>query len=259
MDLAHFAEELGRPHATLENLVLLSSIDSTNAFGRRAVGRVEGEGHRLPPTLITALYQWAGRGRQGREWSSPPGLGVLATLVIPISPLDRLPVLPLVVAVALCESLNRIVGDRCRLKWPNDLLVDGRKIGGVLIEVMGGCREVATALIGFGINHGQRRRDLSTEKATSLRQECRRLPSLARTAAHLIVAVLEGSSSMANPRQAVERYVELSIHNIGESLRCRTSEGVVEGTFVGFDSRGFLRLATAAGEQLLTAGELDVY
>ena len=258
MDVSRFARGLGRPHPNLENLVLFGSIDSTNSFGRRLVALFEGGRHRPPSTLITALHQSEGRGRHGRRWSSPPGLGVCATLVLPVADRQQLPVLPLLVAVALCRRLNGIVGDRCRLKWPNDLTVGGRKIGGILIEILGGGEGGTTVLIGFGVNHGQRRQDLPGERATSLRVECQLLPPLARATAWLAAAVLDELDHLGDPRRAVERYQALSVHRAGDWLRCRTGERVVEGTFVGFDSRGFLRLASPEGELLLAAGEVDL-
>ena len=257
MELAHFAQGLGHPHADLENLILFKSIDSTNAFGRRMVALLEAEGHRPSATLIAALHQFEGRGRHGRTWSSTVGRGVYATLVLPVADPQELPVYPLLVAVALCKKLNEIVEDRCRLKWPNDLIVAGRKIGGILIEVVGRSDPGMTVIIGFGVNHGQRREELPGAGATALRLECRHLPRLPCVAAELVAAVLDELNCLDDRRRAVELYQALSIHRAGERLRCRTGKGVVEGAFAGFDSRGFLRLESEDGELLLAAGELS--
>ena len=257
MHLARFAQGLGHLHPELENRVLFRTIDSTNAFARRLVEDLQLEGLRPRPTVIAALHQSQGRGRQGRSWSSPPGLGVSASLVVPLASRQALPVLPLLVAVALCTELNEALDGRCRLKWPNDLMVGGRKLAGVLIEVLGGGESGPLAVIGFGVNHGQRQNELPGDAATSLRMECGRLPSLPRVTGRLVTAVMAELEHLDQPGRAIERYRELSDHRAGERLRCRTGQGVVEGSFAGYDARGFLRLATPQGELLLPAGEIE--
>jgi BirA family biotin operon repressor/biotin-[acetyl-CoA-carboxylase] ligase len=163
--------------------------------------------------------------------------------------------LPLRVAESLCTTANRWLGGRCRLKWPNDLMVGGLKLGGVLIEsvVRGG--GPPAAIIGFGVNHGQGPGDLRSGHATSLRNEGAPAMSLASTAAEL---ALDLEAALAQPGDgAAARYAALSIHAPGDPIRCRVAGGeIVEGTFAGFDALGFLRLATGGGERLVSAGEV---
>lgn len=103
-------------------------------------------------TLVTAAGQTAGRGRQGRTWSAPPGRALLCSLVLREPP--RL--LPLTAGVAVAEA----IGPDARLKWPNDVLLGGRKVAGVLAE---GRPQEGWAVLGIGINVAVRIADLPDE------------------------------------------------------------------------------------------------
>lgn len=121
---------LGRPRLHLR------SVGSTNARARALAGSGAAHG-----TLVTAAEQTAGRGRQGRRWAAPAGQALLLSLVLREWP--RL--LPLAAAVAVSEA----VGADARIKWPNDVLVDGRKVAGILVE---GRPQEGWAVLGVGIN-----------------------------------------------------------------------------------------------------------
>src|SRR5437763_1249614 len=109
---------------------------STNEHARGLAARGAPHG-----TLVTAAEQTAGRGRQGRTWTAPAGLAILCSLVIRDPP--RL--LPLAAGVAVAE----LVGPQARVKWPNDVLVDGRKLAGILVE---GRPQERWAVLGIGLN-----------------------------------------------------------------------------------------------------------
>ena len=98
-------------------------------------------------TVVTAEAQTAGRGRHGRAWTAPPGKALLISALL--RPLDvRHLLLPLAVPIAVCEAIESLAPVSCRLKWPNDLWIDRRKVAGVLIEA----RPPEWAVIGVGVN-----------------------------------------------------------------------------------------------------------
>jgi BirA family biotin operon repressor/biotin-[acetyl-CoA-carboxylase] ligase len=103
-------------------------------------------------TLVTASSQSAGRGRQGRVWSAPPGSALLMSVVLRDPPA----LLPLCAAVAVAS----VCGDDARIKWPNDVLVDGRKVAGILAE---GRPQEGWAVLGIGLNVAVRVSDLPEE------------------------------------------------------------------------------------------------
>src|SRR5207253_10132266 len=123
--------------------------ESTNERARELASRGAPDG-----TLVTAAEQSAGRGRQGRRWSAPPGRALLCSLVIRDPP--RL--LPLAAGVAVAE----VAGPQARVKWPNDVLVDGLKVAGILVE---GRPQEGWAVLGIGLNVALRSEDFPPELA----------------------------------------------------------------------------------------------
>ena len=136
----------GRPE-----IVRLGVVDSTQdvALALAEAGAVDG-------TVVVANSQRAGRGRQGRPWRDEPGASLLCSILIRprLAPL-RWPLLSLVAGVAVAHALERATGVAARLKWPNDVVVDGRKLAGILLE----SRVTAppTVVVGIGINVAQAR------------------------------------------------------------------------------------------------------
>src|SRR5258707_7591486 len=105
-----------------ENLVVLPSMDSTNNLARTIVAEYQNEAQTLFPLVLVALEQTGGRGRQGRFWSSPAGLGVYATRVLQVDDARLLQTLPLLAGVGLCRAVRAPLALSCRLKLADDLL-----------------------------------------------------------------------------------------------------------------------------------------
>jgi BirA family biotin operon repressor/biotin-[acetyl-CoA-carboxylase] ligase len=117
-------------------------VDSTNERARQLVDEGAPSG-----TVVTADEQSAGRGRQGRTWSAPPRKALLYSAILrPLSHRHRL--LPLAVPLAVCDAAESLGAAECQVKWPNDVWLGGRKLGGVLIEA----RPPDWAVIGVGLN-----------------------------------------------------------------------------------------------------------
>lgn len=117
-------------------------IDSTNERARELVAAGAPSG-----TVVTAAEQSAGRGRQGRTWTAPAGKALLCSAILrPLLGEHRL--LPLAVPLAVCEAAEALGAPSCRVKWPNDVWLDERKLAGVLIEA----RPPGWAVIGVGLN-----------------------------------------------------------------------------------------------------------
>jgi BirA family biotin operon repressor/biotin-[acetyl-CoA-carboxylase] ligase len=240
-----------RPERTPENLVLLPVVDSTNRIAREIVQEYETEEQPLPPLLILALEQSGGRGRQGRTWTSPPGKGVYATRVLTVQDAKALQALPLLVGIGLSRALDPFVPSPCRLKWPNDLLVEGRKIGGILIEAMVHTEGESRALIGFGVNIGQEPQEMP-ETATSVHLLGGK-GSLEDVTWRLVEGLERELEHLGDLAYAAAAYRELSVHQPGDQITCRVGEGTVEGVFVEIDDQGRLVLDNG---QRLSSGEV---
>ena len=237
-----------RPARTPENLVLLPVVDSTNRLARAIVQEYETEEQPLPPLLILALEQSGGRGRQGRVWTSPPGVGVYATRVLTVQDASVLQTLPLLVGVGLCRALDLFFASSCRLKWPNDLLVEGKKIGGILIEAMVRSEGESRVLIGFGVNVGQE----MPENATSVHR-LGGTASLEDVTWKLVEGLERELEHLGDLAYAAAAYRELSVHRPGDRIVCRVGEDTIEGVFMEIDDQG--RLVLDSGLRL-SSGEV---
>jgi BirA family biotin operon repressor/biotin-[acetyl-CoA-carboxylase] ligase len=237
-----------------ENLVLLPVVDSTNRIARAIVREYETEEQTVRPLLILALEQSGGRGRLGRTWTSPSGKGVYASRVVAVEDSALLPTLPFLVGIGLCRALDPYLPSPCRLKWPNDLLVQGRKIGGILIEALVHTGAPSTAIVGFGVNHGHEAGDLP-EAGTSIHL-LGGGGSLEELTWSLIEGVERELSHLGEVAYAVAAYRERSVHHPGDRISCRVGEGTVEGTFVEIDDQGRLVLDRGGEELRLASGEV---
>lgn len=239
------------------NVVALDAVESTNSLARKFAADCLREGSRVPRTLLCAFSQWAGRGRRGNAWVSEAGAGVYATLLWQFPDREALALLPMQVAVALCQGVDALLGEpRCRLKWPNDLIVDDRKLGGILIEAVHGEEGECAVAIGLGINHTQSAPELPAPGATSLRLLGAPSLELGDTASVLARHLLGALEVPLESEPLVARFAALSQHRTGDVLRVLAGEERIEGSFLGFDGKGFLRLATAGGERALGSGEV---
>jgi BirA family transcriptional regulator, biotin operon repressor / biotin---[acetyl-CoA-carboxylase] ligase len=184
------------------NIELHESVDSTNrvAWERVAALRDSGsagaEGSPCDGRVILAEHQSAGRGRLGRNWASPRGASVLASLILLDDTLDLTgDLLALLTAVAAVDAVRSATGVVAEIKWPNDLVLEGRKLGGILIE----SRAWAPAphlpgsgnayVVGIGINCLQHRNHFAPELrpwATSLELECPRAIDRTAVVRHLL-------------------------------------------------------------------------
>jgi BirA family biotin operon repressor/biotin-[acetyl-CoA-carboxylase] ligase len=153
---------LVRPGALWTAIEVRAETGSTNADVAEAARAGAAEG-----LVIVAERQTAGRGRQGRQWASPARAGLMFSVLLrppPDTPISRYGWLPLLAGVALAESVRRLGTVDAGLKWPNDLLIDGRKCAGILAETV----PDAGVVVGIGLNVTLREHELPVPEATSL-------------------------------------------------------------------------------------------
>jgi len=221
----------------------LREVDSTNAHAQRLA--VSGAPH---GALVTASAQTAGHGRQGRAWGTPPGRALACSLVLRDPP--RL--LPMVAALAVADVADAL--DRANrtaaIKWPNDVLLDGRKVAGILAE---GRPQEGWVVLGIGVNVAVGEQDFPSELrtiATSL--GC--APTDLEPALALLLERLEHWLAAA-PEQAMDAY------RARDALAGREiSWNGGHGTAVGVADDGRLRVKPNVGgeERLLDAGEVHL-
>ncbi len=137
------------PHKTLHHsLFVFDSIPSTNTLA------LELAKQDVPhATLVLADQQTAGRGRMDRQWFSPPGTNIYGSLILHTKArLSKIGWIPLAAGLAIAKTLDLYSGTPIFLKWPNDILISGKKVGGILCETSGSARDNQSIVVGFGIN-----------------------------------------------------------------------------------------------------------
>lgn len=184
-----------------------ASIDSTNAYLKRIAADGAPDG-----TVAVAAEQTAGRGRRGRVFQSAAGKGVyLSVLLRPQPTPEQLMPLTGLCAVAMCDAVELVSGIRPQIKWTNDLLLNGKKLGGILTELGMENGTISYVIIGIGINVSQQKEDFEGEVAdlaTSLERELGREVSKNELTAAMIAALdtLYDDLKRGSTAEYVERY-----------------------------------------------------
>lgn len=257
LDLLHadrLAEALSVACPELE-LIYVPMMDSTNRVARE---RAEQQGL-ARPVLVTTEYQTAGRGRRGRQWQGGFAQSLLLSVAVrlPCSAM-QLGGLSLACGVALAEALQKFSVD-VQLKWPNDLLLDGGKLGGLLIEIAGESDGPCDVVIGLGLNIQ------APEPSDALDQPVSALAStglglsreellLVLASSLLTVAQAYGEQGLAPWRQ---RWQGLNAH-AEQWVAIEQGGQRQQGRCVGIDERGALLLATEQGERVFYAGDVSL-
>lgn len=227
-------------------VVALGDIDSTNAEALRRAAAGE-----APPLAVWARSQAAGRGRHGRSWHSPPGNLYVSLLLAPPAPGAGAAGEAFRAGVSLAEAVRERAGVDARLKWPNDMVVGGRKVAGILAESPGG-DGTGPVVVGAGVNLASHPED-AARPASSLAAEG--APGIAP--ASLLECYLARFARWRNePRERVlGRWRELA-HGLGAPLRVRLGAEEVAGRFAGIDRDGALVLELpGGGRRRVAAGE----
>ncbi|WP_324757544.1 biotin--[acetyl-CoA-carboxylase] ligase [Haloarcula montana] len=223
------------------------SIPSTNARARDLAA----DG--AEDVVVLADEQTGGRGRLDREWTSPSGGIWLSVLCRPDVPMAHAPVFTLAAAVAVTRAA-REAGVDARIKWPNDVVVDGRKLVGILTEMEGEADRVSWVVVGMGINANVDPDSLPTDAdPTSLRHE-RGDPIDRRV---FTQRVLEAFHDLRSDIDSVLPAWREHATTLGQRVRVETADGPVEGEAVDIRFPGALVVDTDDGEVTVTAGDCD--
>ncbi len=235
-------------------LLEFDQIDSTNAEARRMA-----EAGECGPIWIRGDVQTAGRGRRGRGWISPAG-NLFATLLIrPQATPAEAALLSFAAALAVAETLDAFVdAERVRLKWPNDVQLDGKKVCGALLESAAGpSGQVDWLAVGIGINLASHPH-LDEPQTISLAEAMGGIappPQVALT--HLAASFARWYASWEQDGFAPLRTAWLArARGLGEAITVNLPQEVLHGTMGGIDDSGALLLETVGGIRKISAGEV---
>ncbi len=213
-------------------------------------------GRALPGQVVVTDDQRSGKGRHGRRWHCGPGLGLPFSMLLHIGlPAERLGLLALAAGVAVADVLSAH-GVAARLKWPNDILVEDRKLGGILAESRMRGKEQLVVL-GVGINVNEQLTDFPEElhpTAVSVHMALGEPVQRELILAHILnrlEQLLDG-----NFDEIVSLWLARCAH-LGQPVRYHGPHGPVEGRFTGVDETGRGILEVAGSTRLVAAGDLD--
>ncbi len=235
-------------------VVWASEVGSTNDLiaMRAREGAAEG-------LVIGADFQTHGRGRRGRVWEASPGDGVLFSVLLRPSRVGRdVRLLPIVAAVGVAEGLSEL-GASVGLVWPNDLTVDGKKLGGILCELTSVGQELAWAVVGVGINvRTSPALGAGRWEPTSLADVLGAPPTRDR----VLVAALRGLGTWFGrwyddgEAPVLGAFAARDVL-IGRTVRVAVGEYLLRGVAAGLDSSGALQVRRASGEVVaISSGEV---
>jgi len=202
--------------------------------------------------VVIASAQTGGRGRRGRRWHSPPSLGLYASALMRPAEDGALAVRwSLAAAIAACEALREL-GAAAEIKWPNDLVVGGRKAGGLLVETRTEAGRLRAVLIGCGVNVAQRVEDFPEELrlvATSIAIETGTSPTVGAVATALLGKIEETAGWMraCGTGALLDRWRDLSPASTGTAVTVLDGDAAWEGITRGIGDDGALAVEGADG------------
>lgn len=214
-------------------------------------------------TFVLADRQEAGRGRHGRGWSSPPGVGLWMSWILrPPLPPDRAYLVTWAAAVAVAEAAARTAGLYAEIKWPNDVLVRGRKICGLLAEVASGGDALDFIVLGVGLNVNQAEADFPEafrDRAASLRSASGHAVDRVLTLAAFLEAFeFEYDRLLRDGGEAVRRAWTERSCVIGRPITLRTGGGEFAARAVGVDPDGALLVERDGTVEAIHSAEVEL-
>ncbi len=236
------------------NIIYLPTVSSTMDIAKRAVGDSAAEG-----TIVIADEQTAGRGRMGRKWLSPPGVSILLSIILKPD-LAELSRLNMVAALATAQSIERVTGIRPSIKWPNDIIIEGKKVSGMLIESDIRDEAVNSAILGIGVNvnldpsiHPEIK-DTATSLREVLGEEVSRL--------ELLTALLEEFEQLYRALrhgEPIHKEWQKRLETLGRRVRVKMGDSQEEGYAESVDGEGHLFLRRPDESLIeLVAGEVTL-
>ena len=241
-----------------DTLHWFDTIDSTNNRAKEMAKLGAPRG-----SVLIAGNQTAGRGRMGRAFQSPGGQGVYLSVILrPNCPPAELMHLTCAAGAAMVEAVENVCGIRPQVKWINDLVVNGKKLGGILTELSLSGGTVEYAVVGIGINCLQGRQDFPEEiadMATSLSLVCGRPVPPAKLAAAMIQALWQMEQTLLTHKHEWMARYKASCLTLGQDIQVIRGEQILPGKALDMDDDGGLIVQYADGSvRTVTSGEVSV-
>ena len=244
-------------HPWRDKIAYFDTIDSTNTYAKSLAQQGAPHG-----TVVIAAQQTGGRGRMGRSFSSPAGMGVYLSLILrPQCKPEELMHLTCACAVAACNAIESATTVRPQIKWTNDLICEKRKIAGILTELVISPGSTC-AIIGIGINCRQQIHDFPAEIqsfAGSLAMMTQQRVEPARVTACLLEALLEMDRQLLQEKEALIACYTQDCATVGQDISLVCGDNIRHGHAMGISQDGGLIVRFTDGKtETVSSGEVSV-
>ena len=241
-----------------KEVLYFDTIDSTNTKAQELAEKGYPSG-----TLVVADKQESGKGRRGRSWVSPSGTGIFMTLMIKpdINP-NNASMLTLVAALAVAKAITSVTGEKALIKWPNDIVINGKKVCGILTEMNAQFDYINHIVVGIGINvHNESFPEEISQMASSLMIEAggkrfHRAQIIAETMSYF-EQYYDTFLKTQDLSALVREYDELLV-NRNKSVRVLDPKEPFDGKAMGITPKGELIVDTWESRKLVSSGEVSV-
>jgi len=245
---------IGKEYICLESAT--STNDAAMDLGKQ---REDPEG-----IIVIAETQSRGRGRLGRDWISPPGVNLYFTVLLkpPFHP-NEANFITLMTAVAVVTAIREYTGADAKIKWPNDIMVNGKKAGGVLVEMKSGGDRIKFLCIGIGLNVNMPLDALPDDirlLSTSLMQETGQLLDRVKVFGAILLEMEKSYKILlsGDKRAIIHQWIRLNC-TVGHEIAARAGERIISGMAEGISDKGELIIRAASGKvETLSSGEVTI-
>lgn len=237
-------------------IIYLDEVDSTNNYARLMADKINSD------FLVVADMQTLGKGRMGRSWSSPAGTGIFMSLCIkPEIAVEKASMITLVTAISICDAIEELYPISSTIKWPNDIVINSKKISGILTEMSSDMDGIKYIISGMGINVNNKEfPDDIKDMASSLLLETGILMDRAK----LIAAVMYHFYRNMNiflktcDMSGLKENYEKHLANIGKDVNILDPKGSYQAVALGIDETGALLVNAEGKIKRIISGEVSV-
>ncbi|OLD04147.1 biotin--[acetyl-CoA-carboxylase] ligase [archaeon 13_1_20CM_2_54_9] len=208
-------------------------VESTNTLAYRLA-----EENAADWTVVSAAVQTKGRGRFGKTWESVRGGLWFSVILRPQVPVDTIRHLQFLAGNSVCEGVEKNVDAAVLLKWPNDLILNAHKLGGILLESKVIGRNPSFVVLGIGVNVNQPKEELPGG-ATSIFASTGRMTNLGKLLASILEGLRENYGMLVEPDDLLKKWWERCQHR-SRTVQVENPGGIIRGVNVGIDGRGYL-------------------
>jgi BirA family biotin operon repressor/biotin-[acetyl-CoA-carboxylase] ligase len=229
------------------------TIDSTNLFAKKLIRDGIGEG-----AVVVADVQLRGRGRKNRTWSSPIGGLWFSVILYPNITPEKGMMVTMSASIAVSQAIKEVTNLNSEIKWPNDILIDGKKVCGIITEIDTDSDKINYMLVGIGINVNNEIEDTLQNIAISLKQKSYKNISKAKLLHSILKFFNDNYIKMNSGNFELNRNLWLSFSNIiGKKIRVKDGDEEIEGIVKDIDESGYLILETSKGITRIICGDIE--